>query len=82
MARRNHSFDMHVCWESPGSLDIENASEMGSFYEQNLTADHGHEMGICCGQSGVESAPEMGIGVVLWFQRKWGNGRASVPESR
>ena len=35
-----------------------------------LAADHGREMCICCGQLGVESAPEMGIGVVLWFQRK------------
>jgi hypothetical protein len=72
LARRNHSLNMHVCWESPGSLDIENAPEpeMGSFYEQNLAADHGREMCICCGQLGVESAPEMGIGVVLWFQKK------------
>jgi hypothetical protein len=58
---------------------MENASAMGSFYEQNLAADHGREMCICCGQLGVERAPEKGIGVVLWFQRKWGNGRASVP---
>jgi hypothetical protein len=72
LARRNHSLDMHVCWGGPGSLHIENASAMGSFYEQNLAADHGREMCICCGQLGIERAPEKGIEVVLWFQRKWG----------
>ena len=55
---------------------------MESFDEQNLAEDHGREMYICCGQLGIESAPEMGIGVVLWFQRQWGDGRASVLESR
>jgi hypothetical protein len=38
---------------------------MGSFYEQNLAADHGREMCICCGQLGIERAPEKGIEVVL-----------------
>ena len=63
-------------------MNIENASKMESFDEQNLAEDHGREMYICCGQLGIESAPEMGIGVVLWFQRQWGDGRASVLESR
>jgi len=43
LARRNHNLDMHGRWET-GYLDIENASEMGSFYEQNLAADLGREL--------------------------------------
>ena len=69
---------MHVYWESPGSLDTEIASEMGSFCEHNLAADHGREICICCGQLGVESAPKWALES---FYGSKGNGEMDVPVS-